>query len=145
MHDLKRVLIGQDPTHIERIWQKMQIAIMGHGMLGTVGGGAMTGIDMALWDIKGKALGMPVWNLLGGKVRDRIRIYGHANTPEIALSLKERGFTALKCGGVSDPVRKVAGIREAVGRRHGHHDRPARAALADAGGRGARRPRAGAL
>ena len=64
----------------------MQIAIMGHGMTGTVGAGAMTGIDMALWDIKGKALGAPVWNLLGGKVRDRIRIYGHANTPEVALS-----------------------------------------------------------
>ena len=68
----------------------------------------MTGIDMALWDIKGKALGVPVWNLLGGKMRDRIRIYGHANTPEAALSLKERGITAIKCGGVSDPVRKVA-------------------------------------
>ena len=93
----------------------MQIAIMGHGMLGTVGGGAMTGIDMALWDIKGKALGVPVWNLLGGKVRDRIRIYAHANTPEVALSLKERGITAIKCGGVSDPVRKVAALREAVG------------------------------
>ena len=74
----------------------MHIAIMGHGMTGTVGAGAMTGIDMALWDIKGKKLGVPVWNLLGGKVRDRIRIYGHANTPEAALSLKERGITALK-------------------------------------------------
>jgi galactonate dehydratase len=93
----------------------MMIAIMGHGMTGTVGGGAMTGIDMALWDIKGKALGVPVWNLLGGKVRDRIRIYAHANTPEVALSLKERGITAIKCGGVSDPVRKVAMLRDAVG------------------------------
>ena len=46
------------------------IAMMGHGMTGVVGGGAMTGIDMALWDIKGKALGTPVWNLLGGRVRD---------------------------------------------------------------------------
>ncbi len=93
----------------------MHIAIMGHGLTGTVGAGAMTGIDMALWDIKGKALGVPVWNLLGGKVRDRIRIYAHANTPEAALSLKERGITAIKCGGVSDPVRKVAALREAVG------------------------------
>lgn len=115
IHDLKSILVGEDPAHIERLWQKMHIAMMGHGMLGTVGGGAMTGIDMALWDIKGKALGVPVWTLLGGKVRDRIRIYTHANTPEIALSAKERGFTAIKCGGVSDPVRKVAGLREAVG------------------------------
>ena len=113
--DLSRILIGEDPTHIERLWQKMHIAIMGHGLTGTVGAGAITGLDMALWDIKGKALGVPVWNLLGGKVRDRIRIYAHANTPEAALSLKERGFTAFKCGGVSDPVRKVAALREAVG------------------------------
>jgi galactonate dehydratase len=115
IHDLKSVLIGEDPTHIERLWQRMQVAIMGHGMLGTVGAGAMTGIDMALWDIKGKALGVPVWNLLGGKVRDKIRVYTHANTPEVALSAKQRGFTCIKCGGVSDPVRKVAMLREAVG------------------------------
>ncbi|WP_342358955.1 mandelate racemase/muconate lactonizing enzyme family protein [Terrarubrum flagellatum] len=115
VEDLRGLLIGEDPMHIERLWQKMQIATMGHGMTGVVGAGAMTGIDMALWDIKGKALNTPVWNLLGGKVRDRIRLYGHANTPETAISLKERGFTALKCGGVSDPVSKVAALREAVG------------------------------
>ncbi|TCR62995.1 mandelate racemase/muconate lactonizing enzyme family protein [Bosea sp. BK604] len=115
VEDLKSLLVGEDPTHIERLWQKMQIAIMGHGMTGVVGAGAMTGIDMALWDIKGKALKTPVWNLLGGKLRDKIRIYGHANTPETALSLKQRGVTAIKCGGVSDPVRKVAALREAVG------------------------------
>jgi galactonate dehydratase len=113
--DLAPLLIGEDPTHIERLWQRMYVGIMGHGMTGTVGGGALTGIDMALWDIKGKALNTPVWNLLGGKVRERVRIYGHANTPETALSLKQRGVTALKCGGVSDPVRKVAAIRDAVG------------------------------
>ncbi|MFO0292923.1 MAG: hypothetical protein ACK51F_06245, partial [Rhodospirillales bacterium] len=49
VHDLKSLLIGEDPTHIERLNQKMTIAMMGHGMLGTVGGGAMTGLDMALW------------------------------------------------------------------------------------------------
>jgi galactonate dehydratase len=115
VQDISRLLIGEDPCHIERLWQKMQIAIMGHGMTGTVGAGAMSGIDMALWDIKGKALGVPVWNLLGGKMRDRIRIYAHANTPEVALNLKARGITAIKCGGVADPVRKVAALRDAVG------------------------------
>jgi L-alanine-DL-glutamate epimerase-like enolase superfamily enzyme len=53
--------------------------------------------------------------LLGGKVRDRIPIYSHANTPERALALKERGIKAIKCGGVADPVRKVAALRDAVG------------------------------
>ncbi|MBY5402979.1 mandelate racemase/muconate lactonizing enzyme family protein [Rhizobium leguminosarum] len=115
IHDLAPLLIGEDPAHTERLWQKMHIAMMGHGMLGTVGGGAVTGIDMALWDIKGKALGVPVWMLLGGKVRDRIPIYSHANTPVHALALKERGIKAIKCGGVADPVRKVAALREAVG------------------------------
>ncbi|NEJ27098.1 mandelate racemase/muconate lactonizing enzyme family protein [Rhizobium leguminosarum] len=115
IHDLAPLLIGEDPAHTERLWQKMHIAMMGHGMLGTVGGGAMTGIDMALWDIKGKALGVPVWMLLGGKVRDRIPIYSHANTPERALALKARGIKAIKCGGVADPVRKVATLRDAVG------------------------------
>jgi galactonate dehydratase len=115
VQDLKSLLIGEDPTHIERLNQKMMIAMMGHGLLGTVGGGAMTGIDMALWDIKGKALGVPVWNLLGGKVRDKIRIYAHANAPEVALSAKARGITAVKCGGVSNPVHKIAALREAIG------------------------------
>jgi galactonate dehydratase len=84
-------------------------------MTGTVGAGAMTGIDMALWDIKGKVLGVPVWSLLGGQVRSQVRMYAHASTPETALALKARGVTALKCGGVSNPVRKIAALREAVG------------------------------
>ena len=113
--DLRSVLIGDDPAHIEKLWQKMLVAQMGHGMTGIVGAGAMTGIDMALWDIKGKALNTPVWNLLGGKVRDKIRIYSHASTPEVALDLKRRGITAVKTGGVKDPLRKVEAIRDAIG------------------------------
>jgi galactonate dehydratase len=115
IQDIKSILVGQDPTHIERLWQRMHVSLMGHGMLGTVGAGAMTGIDMALWDIKGKALGVPVWNLLGGKVRDKVRIYSHANTPETALSAKQLGIGTVKCGGVAEPVQKVARLREAIG------------------------------
>lgn len=115
IRDLSPILVGEDPTHIERLWGRMMVALMGHGTLGTVGGGAMTGIDMALWDIKGKALDTPVWNLLGGKVRDRIRVYGHAATPERALDLAGRGFTAVKTGGVANLVERVGAIRDAVG------------------------------
>jgi galactonate dehydratase len=115
VQDLTALLIGEDPGNIERLWQKLFSAMMGHGMTGVVGAGALSGIDMALWDIKGKVLQTPVWNLLGGKVRDRIRVYSHANTPEVALSLKARGITAIKAGGVSRIVDKVDAIRCAVG------------------------------
>ena len=115
VQDVKPLLIGENPFDIERIFQKLLIATMGHGMTGIVGSGMMSGIDMALWDIKGKALNTPVWNLLGGKVRDRIRVYGHASTPERALELKERGITGVKTGGVTGTVEKVDAIRKAVG------------------------------
>src|ERR1700722_8599417 len=103
VQDLATILIDEDPGNIELLWQKMFGAIMGHGMTGVVGAGAMSGIDMALWDIKGKALGTPVWNLLGGKLRDRVRIYAHAKTPELALRLKGQGITAIKAGGLAQP------------------------------------------
>jgi len=113
--DLTPLLVGEDPNHIERLWQKMLAAMMGHGMTGIVGSGAMTGIEMALWDIKGKALGVPVWNLLGGKMRDRIKVYAHAHAPERARELVDRGYTALKTGGVATCVETVAALREEVG------------------------------
>jgi galactonate dehydratase len=115
LRDLAPILVGEDPAHIEKLWQKLQVAMMGHGMTGVVGGGALSGIDMALWDIKGKLLGTPVWNLLGGKLRDRIRIYSHASTAEVARDLVARGITAIKTGGVRDSLRKVEALREAVG------------------------------
>ncbi len=115
IRDLSEMLIGEDPMQIERVWQKMYIAMMGHGMTGIVGGGALTGIEMALWDIKGKALGVPVYSLLGGKIRDNIRCYAHGHTPERALELMERGFTGVKTGGVKQPLQSVRAIREAAG------------------------------
>ena len=115
LHDLQSVLIGEDPRHIEKLWQKMHVAMMGHGMTGVVGAGAITGIDMALWDIKGKALGTPVWNLLGGKIRDKIRVYAHAKTPEVALLLKGQGITAIKAGGLANPLPMMEALRAAIG------------------------------
>ena len=115
VRDLERILVGEDPTHIERLWQRMQVATMGHGQCGVVGYGALAGIDMALWDIKGKALGTPVWNLLGGKVRDTIRVYSHASSVERARELVEKGYTAIKTGGVANPNEKLAALRSALG------------------------------
>src|SRR5690606_15311499 len=96
VHDLAHVIVGEDPAHIDRLWAKMHAATMGHGLLGTVGGGAMTAIETALWDIKGKVLGQPVWNLLGGRFRDRVPVYGHAKTPDAARRLIELGYRGLK-------------------------------------------------
>ncbi len=115
VEDLAHVLVGEDATHIELHWQRMYTAMMGHGMTGVVGAGAMAGIDMALWDLKGKALGVPVWNLLGGRMRPRVPIYGHAADPEDARGLVARGIGAVKLGGARDIVRRVAAMREAVG------------------------------
>ncbi|SFZ81956.1 L-alanine-DL-glutamate epimerase [Devosia enhydra] len=115
VRDLAPVVIDEDPADIERLWQKMFVAQMGHGQTGTVGAGAITAIETALWDIKGKVLGTPVWNLLGGKMRDRIRVYGHASTPEQARAYVEMGYTALKTGGVHRVPEKVARLRDALG------------------------------
>ncbi len=118
LHDLEPVLKGEDPQHIERLWHKVKLAAMGHGHVGTPLGGALAGIDMALWDIKGKALGQPVWSLLGGKVRDRVPAYAHADHPERAQDLAERGFTLLKASSTSRgevDVKRLFAIREAVG------------------------------
>mgnify|MGYP005848461597 CR=1 FL=1 len=115
IQDLPPILIGEDPSRIEHIWQRMLLAMMGHGMTGVVGAGAMTGIEIALWDILGKRLGAPVCDLLGGRVRDRIRVYAHASTAERALELKGRGYTALKAGGLRRPIGVIRELREAVG------------------------------
>ncbi len=113
--DLTTILIGDDPCRIERLWQKMLLAMMGHGMTGVVGAGAMTGIEMACWDILGKKLGVPVCDLLGGRLRDQVRVYGHASTADRAQELVARGYTALKTGGPHNPVPTVRTVRRAVG------------------------------
>ena len=101
--DFASWLVGQDPMRIEHLW-----ALMYNGTRFPPGPtilSALSGIEHALWDIKGKALGVPVWQLLGGAVRDRIRVYQNPGggspeeTAERALALIARyGYTALKIG-----------------------------------------------
>lgn len=101
---LKHLLIGEDPFETEYIWHKMYRANIYAGRFG-IGFHAMSGIDLALWDIKGKKLGMPVWKLLGGGFRKSIRCYASvlfgntpAETAEIARRIAGQGFTAAKFG-----------------------------------------------
>jgi galactonate dehydratase len=113
--DLAPLLIGEDPDDIERLWLKLRSAIHAHGSTGTVGGGALSGLEMALWDLKGKRLGVPIWSLLGGKVRSKIKCYAHAGTAAQAREFVNLGYLAIKTGGVANPIAKVEAIRTEVG------------------------------
>ncbi len=112
IEELKYFLIGENPFEIERLWLRLYDLLHGHGATGAVRGGIISGIDMALWDIKGKALGVPVYELLGGKLRDAIPLYGHASTPEAAKSLLDRGYKAFKCAPSADVLKR---LRETIG------------------------------
>lgn len=121
-------IIGEDPMQIEYLYNKMYRGGFYRG--GAVLCSAISGIEQALWDIKGKKLGVPVWQLLGGKCRDRIRMYAHAvpfhddpSKEEIKYWIEKRvtdGFTALKTSMVAPPIRhidtfqKVKGITEKI-------------------------------
>ena len=75
VEDLAPFVVGEDPMRIEHLSARM--SRFSFWPLGVIGMSALSGIEMALWDIKGKALGVPVWELLGGRVRDRVRVYTH--------------------------------------------------------------------
>lgn len=94
--ELEPYLIGKDPRHIVHHWQ----AIYRHAFYrgGPILTSALSGVDQALWDIKGKLLNIPVYELLGGPTRDRVRIYGRASTPEDMKKRKQEGYTVIKTG-----------------------------------------------
>ncbi|ESZ31763.1 MULTISPECIES: galactonate dehydratase [unclassified Mesorhizobium] len=129
--ELGDYLIGKDPRLIEDHWTVMHRGGFYRG--GPILMSAIAGIDQALWDIKGKALGVPVHELLGGKLRDSIKVYswiGGDRPAEVADGAREvvaRGFQALKMNGTEElqivdshdridaAVERVAMVREAVG------------------------------
>lgn len=133
LEDFKRFILGKNPFQIEHIWTSLYRRVTWTG--GPVTMSAISAIDLALWDIKGKALGVPVYELLGGKVHDRIKIYANgwfagSNTPEgyaeRASEVISQGYSALKFypfGGeqiitperISHGVSLVSAVREAVG------------------------------
>jgi galactonate dehydratase len=143
IEDLSQLLIGEDPTRVEHLWQMMYRQHFWHGN-GIVRATAISGIDLALWDIVGKIHGVPCHKLWGGPVRDYVRLYCHLGggrmedfyetTPadagrfgDLARKAVEDGFTAFKSMAVPEtmpleglrPIRYaeacVRAMREAVG------------------------------
>ena len=101
---LRDALLGEDPLDVERLWHKMYRSLIYFGRRG-IAIHAISGLDIALWDIKGKALGKPVFELLGTPHRDRVRAYASRLMPETAAEvtdaiaeLRDQGFTAVKLG-----------------------------------------------
>ncbi|MEV6772948.1 galactonate dehydratase [Nocardia sp. NPDC051030] len=131
VEELSDYLIGKDPMSIEAHWQVLTKGGFYRG--GPILSSAVAGIDQALWDITGKALNVPVWQLLGGAVRDRVRVYSWIggdrpdDVAQLALERKAQGFTAIKMNAspelelIDTPratlaiVDRVAAVRETVG------------------------------
>ncbi|MGY8534102.1 galactonate dehydratase [Paracidovorax citrulli] len=131
VEELADYLVGKDPRNIEDHWTVLYRGGFYRG--GGIHMSALAGIDQALWDIKGKALGVPVSELLGGGVRDRIRVYSWiggdrpAETARQARDAVDRGFTAVKMNRTEEMqfvdtfdkvercLQNVAAVREAVG------------------------------
>jgi galactonate dehydratase len=140
IEDLAPFVVGEDPMNVEHLVNKM--TRFSFWPLGSIGLTAVSGIEHALWDIRGKALGVPVWQLLGGKVRDSVRVYTHLGRGNVDFRVPntelnayldavqktvEMGYNAIKLGfvpynGYDAPIEAVKhtvalaeGVRERIG------------------------------
>ena len=129
VEDLSRLLVGQDPRRVEHLWQTMHRQYFWRG--GIVNCSAMSAIDQALWDIKGKEVGKPVCELLGGPVRDTLRLYDHlgggslegmyktiepAQFVDLLQESLAKGFTAVKAMPipVAEPIENAKVLKDAA-------------------------------
>ena len=135
VEEMRDYLIGADPARIEDLWTVLYRAGFYRG--GGVLMSAIAGIDQALWDIKGKTFGVPVYQLLGGACRDRMRVYswvGGDRPSDVGAAARERmdeGFTAVKMNATEElqmidsydkidaVLERVAAIRESCGKHFG--------------------------
>ena len=132
MHTFAQYLVGQDPMRIEHHWQYLYRLAP---FRGNIVSGAVSAVDIALWDLKGQRLQAPIWELLGGRCRDKVRLHllmGGGTPEEVHAKAREaaaEGFTAIKFdplpagfqdmtldGVVGAAVDRVAAARQAVGR-----------------------------
>jgi galactonate dehydratase len=127
VEDFKPMLIGEDPARIEHLYQKLYR--QSFWRLGVIGMSAISGIEQACWDILGKSLGVPVYKLLGGAVRERVRMYTHlgggdmravyesfdaAPLIDLARQVVARGYTAVKVVFVpySEPLMGIGHVKK---------------------------------
>jgi galactonate dehydratase len=145
VRSFRPLLVGEDPLDVERLFEKLRRAHLFNGALAGATVTAMSGVEIALWDLAGRALGVPVYRLLGGRFRDRVRLYCdcHAGKEDLspeayarrAREAVRRGFSAVKFdvderrhGFRDDPwnwhaspreidwmAERVAAVRDAVG------------------------------
>ncbi|MBZ0291936.1 MAG: galactonate dehydratase [Anaerolineae bacterium] len=131
IEDFEPMLLDENPLRVEYIWQLLYRSAFWR--MGVIGLSAISGIDQALWDIKGKEANKPIYELLGGPVRDKVRMYTHfgGSTPEAAaenaMSKVAKGWTAVKTVPmgvtnvldgppvVDEATAKLRAVREAVG------------------------------
>lgn len=127
-----RILLERDPFQIERLFQEMHRSFFRGG---PINGSIISGLEMALWDIKGKALGVPVYEMLGGCARDKIRVYSWiggdrpADVVSQAQDRIDRGFSAIKMNAtnemhyidsfskVDQVLERVSELRDAFGNK----------------------------
>jgi len=126
-HALAPLLVGEDPRQIEPLWQRMYMRTRDYGMKGAMLA-AVSGADIALWDLAGKALGQPVWRLLGGAFRERVQVYatgfyrikGQGEAPRLAEEAVQRAgegfrFLKIKLGfGVDDDLAVMHAVSRAI-------------------------------
>src|SRR6266581_1063404 len=127
VEELAPYLLGKDPRAVVHHWQAMYRHAFYRG--GPILTSAISGVDQALWDIKGKALGVPVYELLGGPTHARVRVYAHGDSVDALKAGVAKGFTAFKTGpakkrparyietpaAVQYTAEKFAELRHAVG------------------------------
>jgi len=117
INSFRRMLVGRDPLNIEALWERIRTAGIFAGAQAGQYVAALSGVEIALWDLAGKALGLPVYQLLGGQVRDRVRLYCDSGLSDITADndrnaakvarIRELGFTAVKIDidNAFDPAR----------------------------------------
>lgn len=124
---LAPLLVGADPLQVEPLWQRMYMHTRDYGMKGAVIA-ALSGVDIALWDIAGKSLGQPVWKLLGGAFRERVQVYatgfyriaGQGEAARLADEARQRAaegfrFLKVKLGfGVADDLAVMQAVARAI-------------------------------